>query len=79
MAEIIPLVGWSRKVQLGENAPKKKRCKCCKAEKNRDDFVRDNSCTDNRRNICRECEKERAKENEAKRKDNTDSTKYFTF
>lgn len=78
MAEVITLVQWTKPVE----PPHGKKCKKCLQEKDKDAFKVDHSCSDNRRYICIECEKERDRRNKeakAKRNAEPDPNIYFTF
>lgn len=79
MAESIILTKMSRPLDLTSLKSTKKACILCKAVKDKEEFIRDHTCADNRRNICRACEGERSKANKMKKKDNVDPNVYFTF
>lgn len=77
MAEAIILTNMAKKVVLKDLMATEKVCIKCGQKKNKDAFMRDHSCSDNRRNICRECEKERAAIARERRKERLDPNESF--
>lgn len=79
MAQEIILTKLSLPVDLKNLQKTEKVCILCKDLKPKEAFVRDHTCSDNRRNICRSCEGKRRNVCKEKRKDNLDPEVYFTF